>query len=287
MRMRLDRGVKIADFTIGERLGIGSLAVVYAAENHKTSQSVAFKLLSRGLAFNAYARANLMSELELIVRLAHPGIVPIYRVGQYREQVYIVSQLMTNGSLASRVGDDDTLPLAVVKGVIEAIAPALDDAHAQGIVHGNLKPENILFDEANRPKISDFGLGQMANANSGLLRGQSLQQVYHASPEQIADEFVDGRSDIYSLGVMLFHLLEGRYPYSSYTPATVAKMHCVAPIPQVGNELDSLYASVLAKRPDERPASVAELLKLIPDTVSPRKKLSVWQRYRQGKQRTP
>lgn len=193
-------GTQIGAFTLQDRIGSGATSVVYRAIETETERPVAIKLLARALAFNAYARAQLMREIEQLVALQHPQIVPILQTGMYREQVYLVLPYYAAGSLAERI--DRQWTLDEIRALVTQLAAPLDVAHAAKVVHGHLKPTNILFHANGVACVSDFGLGQLALANSGGWRGNALHMTPYSAPEQVAGMAFDGRADVYALGVL-------------------------------------------------------------------------------------
>lgn len=277
--MQLARGSEIGRFTIGERIGTGSASVVYTAHNREDGTDVALKLLARARLFNAYARATFRQEIETLTALAHPAIVPIYQFGQHREQIYLSMPYMRGGNLATRMAKG-AVGLAETRAIIATLAPALDAAHAAGLVHGNLKPTNTLFDTMLQVAVSDFGASQQAGANSGMLRGRAMLQMTYASPEQIRDERLTARSDVYALTALIYHMLMSTPPFTGAAPSEIVQAHLTAPVPSIGNELDDLFARGMAKRSAERPASIAELVTLIPEQISEPVKRRWWQRRR-------
>jgi serine/threonine-protein kinase PpkA len=223
------QGTRIGAFTVQERIGSGAISEVYAAIETETGRRVALKLLARALAFNAYARADLLREIEQLVKLRHPQIVPIMQTGMYREQAYLVLPYYAAGSLEKRM--DRPWTLAEARSLIAQLAAPLDVAHAGMVVHGHLKPGNILFDEKDRPCVSDFGLMQLALANSAGWRDNAVTITPYSAPEQRAGNAYDGRADIYALGVLVQQLTgrndvakAARMENSAERPPTVAAL---------------------------------------------------------------
>ena len=199
-------GTQIGRYKLQNRIGGGLTSVVYRATETDSGREVALKLLARALAFSAYARADLKRDIERLAALNHPQIVPTLQTGMYREQVYLIQPYFTAGSLAERMGGEWTFSDA--RQLIEQLSAPLTAAHNADIVHGGLKPSNILFDSADTPHVSDFGLTQLTHANSGGWRGNALAQTPYTAPEQQGGRPLDPRVDIYALG-MLFAKLTG------------------------------------------------------------------------------
>ncbi len=202
----MQQGTKIGRFTLQNRIGSGATSVVYRAIEAESERVVAFKLLARALAFNAYARAQLQREIERLVTLQHPQIVPILQTGMYREQVYLISPFYAAGSLEAQMNGNWTLAAARV--LVSQLAAPLDMAHAAGLVHGRLKSSNILFDDNAMPLICDFGLTQLELANSGSWRGNALNVTPYTAPEQLMGMSLDGRTDVYALGKLVRQLTQ-------------------------------------------------------------------------------
>ena len=195
MRMKVTNGMEIGRYVIQSPLASGGNGATYLATDNETGGTVVIKFLARALTFNAYARAQFRRDVEKLMALQQPRIVPILRFGQWREQTYQVMPYFQNGSLADRL-HPKLSTIIEVKRILEGIAPALDAAHQASIVHGNLKPTNILFDAEDAPHVADFGLDQAEFANSGLLRGRNLRHTGYLSPEQVRGERLTGKSDI-------------------------------------------------------------------------------------------
>jgi serine/threonine protein kinase len=197
--------------------------------------------------------------------LEHPAIVPIYDFGQHGKQPYIVMRHMPNGTLFDRIIAGNLTP-ADLYHVIERVASALDEAHGQGIVHRDVKLSNILFDNAHHACLADFGLAKFAQRTTGVTGTLFIGSPEYMSPEQVRRERVDGRTDIYALGVVLFLALTNQFPYKGRSPAKTAMAHLTAPIPSVRTAKpdlpdmwDEIISLALAKDPADRYATAGEL----------------------------
>ncbi len=198
------QGTQFGAFTLQHCIGRGATSVVYCAVEAETERTVVVKLLARALAFNAYARAQLLREIEQLAALHHPQIVPILQTGMYREQVYLILPHYTAGSLGQRMNRQWSL--AETRELICQLIPPLEAAHAANLVHGRLKPSNILFAEDESPCVSDFGLTQLALANSGSWRSNALSITPYTAPEQRAGMPLNHATDVYALGVLVQQL---------------------------------------------------------------------------------
>ncbi len=225
---------KIGRYIIKAELGRGGMATVYRAYDPSFEREVAVKVLPQELLHDSQFKGRFAREGKIIARLEHAAIVPVYDVGEENGQPYFVMRYMTGGSLADRM-KNGPLPMGEIARIFERLGNALNYAHTKGIVHRDLKPGNILFDDAGDPYISDFGIAKLAQAQATTsLTGSSIIGTpTYMSPEQAQGEEIDGRSDIYSLGVILYELWSGRLPYESNTPLGLAFKHVTEPIPHI------------------------------------------------------
>lgn len=243
------------------------MATVYHAYDPRFERDVAIKVLPREFLHDPQFRARFEREAKMIALLEHPAIVPVYDFGEEAEQPFIVMRYMSGGSLADRM-KQKPFPLAEAVEIIDRLAPALDAAHSKGIVHRDLKPGNILFDQYGNAFLSDFGIARLAQAGGGTLTGTAiLGTPSYMSPEQIqGDKEIDGRSDVYALGVIFFQMITGSIPYQADTPAKTMMMHLLEPIPllhKVNQEVPEAYQEVIqhamAKEPDQRFSTAGEM----------------------------
>lgn len=254
---------QIGRYEIERQLGRGGMAVVYLARDPLMERQVAIKLLARGLTFDAEMRARFRHEARVIASLEHPAIVPVHDFGEFDEQPYLVMRYMPGGSLRQRMPSQRPVPLPEVVRILTPIAAALDKAHSQHVIHRDLKPGNILFDADNNPYLADFGIARLAQGNQTM---SIMGTPAYMSPEQVrGDVPLDGRSDIYALGVILFEMLSGQQPFHAETPTQQMLMHLTQPVPDIAAIAPSLPAGTqaiiekaLAKdRNDRYPTAVA------------------------------
>lgn len=255
---------KFIRYEIKEVLGAGGMATVYRAYDPISERDVALKLLKQELLNEPQVRERFERETKIIAKLENAGIVPVYDIGSDREQLFFVMRYMPGGSLVDRI-QERTLSLNEIAYILQRVAAALDYAHDKGIVHRDVKPGNILFDEYDNAYISDFGIAKFSNATLRLTNTGIIGTPTHMSPEQARGEDVDGRSDIYSLGVILFEMLSGKTPFEATTPLGMAFKHATEPPPRIRNvnpglpaSLDAVMEKVLAKEPSQRYASAKE-----------------------------
>jgi serine/threonine protein kinase len=208
------------------------MATVYRAYDPMFEREVALKILNRELLDNPQIRERFERETKIIAKLEHPAIVPVHDVGKDNEQLFYVMRYMTGGSLSDRMAAEP-FSLRETVLIIQRIAGALDYAHAKGVIHRDLKPGNILFDDERNAFISDFGIAKLAHGQTKLTSSGIIGTPTYMSPEQALGEEVDGRSDIYSLGVILFEMLSGELPYEATTPLAMVVKHVNEPIPHI------------------------------------------------------
>ncbi len=257
---------KIGRYEIKSELGRGGMATVYKAYDPRFEREVALKVLPREMLHDEQFRVRFEREAKTIAALEHPAIVPVYDVGEEEGQPYFVMRYMTGGSLSDTIAKGPMSLVAAAK-IIERLAPALDDAHLKGIVHRDMKPANILFDRAGEPYVSDFGIAKITQSQSTTVTGGAIVGTpAYMSPEQAQGEKIDGRSDVYALGVILFEMLSGTQPYQATTPMAVVVKHITDPIPHIldanpglPTAIEVIIEKAMAKNPDDRFSSAGEL----------------------------
>src|SRR5512138_2041618 len=244
----------VPGFTIVQRIGEGGQAQVYLAERDYDGLRVALKVLDRRLRNDKVFLERFVREYKLLSKLEIEHVARIYDQGFAGEHPYIAMEFLPSGTLAARIHEGLT-PRAALR-VTAQIARALDAIHSRGIIHRDLKPANILFRSDGRPVIVDFGLAKDLAFNSTLTGQQRLLATpRYMSPEQCLGKPVDGRSDIYSLGCILWEMLTSTRIYDSAGPADLMRMHVQAPVPQLPPALAAhqrLLDRMLAKDPAQR-----------------------------------
>jgi WD40 repeat protein len=277
----------IGRYLIKEELGRGGMATVFRAVDPRFKRDVAIKVLPRQFLHDPTFRARFEREAQTIAALEHPAIVPVYDFGEDDEQPYLVMRLMSGGTLAERL-HMGPLPLARIATLLGWLAPALDEAHRQGIIHRDLKPSNILFDQWDKPYLSDFGIVKLVEGSGGTLTDTStaLGTPAYMSPEQVLGEGkLDSRSDIYAFGVILFEMLTGKKPYVADTPMGQALKHVTDTIPHVQKfnpslppECQVIIARAMAKDRAKRYQTATELAAAILPIagITPSSELLYW-----------
>jgi len=257
---------KIGRYKIISELGRGGMATVYQAYDPSFERNVAVKVLPRAFLHDPQFRTRFEREAKTVAALEHATIVPVYDFGEEDGQPFIVMRMMSGGTLTDKV-KKGKLSLEEATQIVKRIAAALDAAHAKGIIHRDLKPGNILFDQYNSAYLSDFGIARLTEAGATITGTAILGTPAYMSPEQVQGEKeLDGRSDIYSLGVIFYQMLVGDAPYQATTPAKVMMMHILEPVPELMKarpELPSLVGDVLkkalAKNPSDRFETAGEM----------------------------
>jgi serine/threonine protein kinase len=259
-----------SQYLIEREIGRGGMAVVYRAIDQRLNRPVAIKVLPPDLAFNPDVRTRFIREAQTAAQLSHPNIVPIYSVEDKGGEnlVYFVMGFVDGESLGVRLAREGAWPIEPSVHVLRDVADALAYAHARGVVHRDIKPDNILIDRASgRPMVTDFGIARAAAGETRLTAtGVAVGTPAYMSPEQaIGEREVDGRSDLYSLAVVGYHLLSGDTPFKAgNTPAMLVKHVSERPRPirerrpEVPAYLAVAIDRALAKRPEDRWADAAE-----------------------------
>jgi predicted Ser/Thr protein kinase len=251
---------KIGRYIIESELGRGGMAVVYLARDPYVERQVAVKVLPRQFTFDPQFRARFQREAQVIATLDHPAIVPVYDFGEHDEQPYIVMRYMKGGSLADKLKVDGPMRVAETARILERIGGALDEAHQKGIVHRDLKPGNILFDDRGDAFVGDFGIVKLSESTVNYTGNAIIGTPGYMSPEQArGDEEIDGRSDIYALGAIVYEMLTGLLPYQADTPVGLMMKHILEPVPDIRTLKPDLppvtsqvISKAMAKQPNER-----------------------------------
>ena len=211
-------------YEILEVIGTGGMAVVYKALDHRLNRLVAIKILKDEFSRNQEFRRRFHAESQAVAMLSHPNIVSVYDVSRTGDADYIVMELIEGISLKQYLGKKVCLNWRETLHFSMQIAKALEHAHGRGIVHRDIKPHNIMILKDGSIKVADFGIARVGSAQNTLTR-EALGSVHYISPEQAKGARVDNRSDLYSLGVVMYEMLTGKTPYDGETPVSVAIQH--------------------------------------------------------------
>ena len=251
-------------FTIERELGRGGMGVVYLAHDVRLDRPVALKVLPGDLAADPLVRERFIREARTAARLAHPHIVPVYRADEIDGIAFFTMGYVDGESLGDRVRDRGALAPVEAVRVLREVAWALAYAHARGVVHRDVKPENVLLERSGgRALVSDFGIARRTDDAPAAARLTNADVVmgtlHYMSPEQVAGEPLDGRSDLYALGVVAFHVLSGRLPFDGLAGTAVLLAHATRPAPPLASVAPAVPPSLaavvdrcLSKRAEDR-----------------------------------
>lgn len=263
-------GRQLGPYEILEPLGEGGMASVYKAFQSGVDRQVALKILPRQLAADPTFLARFRQEARVLAQLQHPHIVPIHDFGEEGGYTFLAMSFIEGGTLVSLM-NGRPMPLAVARRIITQIGDALDYAHSTGLVHRDVKPSNILIDKRGNCLLTDFGISKLVESSSRITTtGSTTGTPAYMSPEQGLGHKIDGRSDQYSLGVILYELATGRPPYDADTPIAVVIKHIYDPLrpprelnPELPENVERVIMRALAKDPADRFATVAEMVQAL------------------------
>ncbi|RMG17901.1 MAG: serine/threonine protein kinase, partial [Planctomycetota bacterium] len=267
-RRALKEGGTVVPFELLEELGRGGMGVVYKARHTTRDELVALKVLRSGALASKKQRKRFEREVQAMARLDHPNVVPVRDVGRLGDNEYFTMALVDGRSLGD-VLKTERLPARRAAEVALDVARGLEHAHQEGIVHRDIKPDNILVDRGGRALITDFGLVHDTDAEERLTRSGALVGTpYYMSPEQARGrrDLLGPQSDVYALGVVLFQMLSGQLPFRAETQLELVEKIVKTPAPAVSSlepsvpsDLDAVVATCLRKRPDDRYPSAGAL----------------------------
>ena len=253
-------------YEILEVIGTGGMAVVYKARCHRLNRLVAIKILKDEYSQDEEFRRRFHQESQAVAMLSHPNIVSVYDVSTSRDADYIVMELIDGITLKQYMEKKGVLNWKETLHFSTQIAKALEHAHGRGIVHRDIKPHNVMVLKNGSVKVADFGIAQVMSKSNTLTK-EALGSVHYISPEQAKGGRVDNRSDLYSLGVVMYEMMTGRPPYDGESPVAVAIKHINggAPMPSTLNPnipggLEQIIMKAMAQDPNRRYASATEML---------------------------
>ncbi|MCS6939550.1 MAG: protein kinase [Roseiflexus sp.] len=265
-------GQHLGRYLVQEEIGRGGMARVYRAFDTSLKRTVALKVMAPHLALDPEFERRFEREAVTVANLRHPNIVTVYDIGEANGLRYIAMEYVRGRTLHAIIRERGALGLAMAISIIAPIADALDHAHAQGAVHRDVKPHNILIDIEGRVLLTDFGIAQAPDGERLTRTGIFMGTPEYISPEQASAQRVDGRSDLYSLAIVTYEIITGVVPFSGATPQLIMA-HVQSPPPPPSSlapreppELDLVLARALAKRPEQRfgtGAAFVEALRIV------------------------
>lgn len=267
-------------YRIQRIIGLGGMAVVFEAEDLLMHRTVAVKMLKEGVGDDATSVKRFINESKAVSMLSHPNIVSIYDVSVREDLKYIVMEHIRGITLKNYMSRKGKLPVREAVSFTEQILRALDHAHSKGIIHRDIKPQNIMLLKNGMIKVADFGIAKLPSAEMVTVTDKAIGTVYYISPEQASGKPIDPRSDLYSVGVMLYEMVTGTLPFSADSPVSVALMQIHntprpprALCPELPLGLQQIILRAMEKDPDRRYQSAREMLRHIvalknnPDTI--------------------
>jgi predicted Ser/Thr protein kinase len=258
-------------YSLERELGRGGMGIVYLAREVRLDRSVAIKVLPPTLAGRGDVRDRFLREARMAAQLSHPHIVPIFHVDEAGRYVFFVMAYIEGETLGARLRSRGPMPPHAAARVLREVAWALAYAHLRGIVHSDVKPDNILLERGSgRALVMDFGIARLSQESARDARGEVMGSAHFVSPEQVAGSALDGRSDLYSLGVVGYYALTGRLPFEAADARSLVVMHLNQPAPPVAawaptvpRKLAQAVDRCLAKRPEQRFATGEALAEAI------------------------
>ncbi len=261
-------GALLSDrYRLESKLGSGGMSTVYLARDETLERWVAVKVMHREISDQPDQLERFRREARAVAQLSHPNVVAVIDAGEDGGHPYIVFEYVDGETLKQRIDRLGRLPLDEAAAYAIEIGRGLATAHARQLVHRDVKPQNVLIDPEGRAKVTDFGIARSLESDGLTKTGRVLGTTDYVSPEQAMGQGVDARSDIYSLGVLLYEMLTGEVPFEAETVVGVAMKHVNEPMPDVQRlrpEVSSTLAAVVeratAKEPKKRPRNMAEYL---------------------------
>ncbi|NRQ38009.1 Stk1 family PASTA domain-containing Ser/Thr kinase [Nonomuraea sp. NN258] len=254
-------------YRIESRIARGGMATVYLALDIRLDRTVALKVMHRSLAEDPAFVRRFIGEAKSVASLSHPNVVHVFDQGTDTDVVYLSMEYVPGKTLRDVLRERGRLPAREALEIMIPVLAALGAAHQAGLVHRDVKPENVLLTDDGRVKVVDFGLARAIEATNQTRTGVMIGTIGYMSPEQVTTGGADVRSDVYAAGIMLFELVTGQQPYDGETPMSVAYRHVhdtvPAPsslVPEVPPLIDTLVAHATAREPQDRPADATAML---------------------------
>lgn len=267
--MSFTEGAAVGQYRIIKTIGSGGMATVYLAEHEKLDRQVAIKIMHDSFSKDVAFRARFEREAQIVAKLDHPNIIPVYDYSDIDGQPYLIMKYIDGISLRQHLRKSPLLSIDEIFRLMNPIADALTYAHNHGILHRDIKPSNIMLDKQNTPYLADFGLARIALAGeSTLSQDMILGTPQYISPEQAKGvKAIDGRADVYSLGIVLYQLFVGDVPFAADTPFAIIHDHIYRPIPkpseinpELSEAVEAVLVKALQKKPEDRYETANDLI---------------------------
>jgi CRP-like cAMP-binding protein len=268
-RLMEDEGIKhVGDYKLIGELGRGGMAIVYEGLDPTLGRTVAIKMLSHALVYDQDFAARFKNEAKIIAALKHENIVHVYGAKDAYATYFIIMEKIEGSMLSRKIDTQGVLPFDESRSILRQLASALDYAHAHGIVHRDIKPSNVAIEPDGKVKLMDFGIAK--TARDPEQEEEIIGTAEYMSPEQALGRKMDGRADIYSVGVMAYEMLTGKLPFDSPDPYEILRKHIREPIPapktinpDVPDDLNQLVIKATQKAPEARFRHGAEIVQLL------------------------
>jgi serine/threonine-protein kinase len=255
-------------YHVESRIAQGGMATVYVALDRRLDRDVALKVMHQELTGDDDFVSRFIREARAAARLSHPNVVQVYDQGEDDGLLYLAMEYLPGRTLRESLTERGALTIRETLRVLEPVLDALAAAHRAGIVHGDVKPENVVLTDDGRAKVADFGLARAGAATLNTAApGRLLGTAAYLAPELLTRGIADARADVYAVGILLYEMLTGRQPFTGDDALQVARRHVVEAVPPpsmlVGHvpvELDDLVTAATATDPDQRPANAEQML---------------------------
>lgn len=256
-----------ARYRVEQRIAVGGMATVYRGLDTRLERVVALKVMHAGMASDPGFTARFIREAKAVARLSHPNVVNVFDQGQDGDAVFLAMEYVPGWTLRDLMQDRGALAPRTVLDILEPVLAGLGAAHRAGLVHRDVKPENVLLTEDGRVKVTDFGLVRAVSGETQATTGQVMGTVSYLAPEQIEQGATDPRTDVYACGILMFEMLTGAKPYTGDSPMQVIYQHISSDVPPpstlvpgLAPQLDAITTAAAARDANRRPADAVALL---------------------------
>jgi serine/threonine protein kinase len=258
--VEIPAGYRVGAYVLETEIGRGSMGIVYRGTQRSLNRQVAIKVLPRSVITDASFATRFIREARLIAALNHPNIVHVYDAGQAKEMLYFVMEFIQGPTVGQLLKRRQRIEPRRAVEIAAQVADAMDYVYAdQKIVHRDIKPENIMLDRWNQVKVMDFGLARTHNSTGLTMTGAVVGSLYYVSPEQLFNQPLDGRADIYSLGVTLYEMVTGVRPFDGHSLVDITRAVTNDPVtppknlvPNLPDDLNEIILKAMARAADDR-----------------------------------